>query len=166
MFFNDFAGNRADVLEADAGVIRTLRSRVTLLGEAERAAVLVEEIFLFEAEPCVLVVEDGRAAVRCMRGDAIRHHDFAHDEYAVGAGRIGIDRNGLQHAIRRVAFGLLGGRAIKTPKRQLLERREFVEFLDLCLAAQVGDRLVSVQPDVLEFELSHYEPLIGNNAKP
>ncbi|MOA14375.1 hypothetical protein D3C78_1344730 [compost metagenome] len=101
-----------------------------------------------------------------MRGDAIRHHDFAHDEYAVGAGRIGIDRNGLQHAIRRVAFGLLGGRAIKTPKRQLLERRELVEFLDLCLAAQVGDRLVSVQPDVLEFELSHYEPLIGNNAKP
>ncbi len=56
-FFNDFAGNRTDVLEADAGVVRTLRSRVTLFREAERAAVLVEEVFLLEAEPCIFVVE-------------------------------------------------------------------------------------------------------------
>ena len=166
VLFNDFAGNRTDILEADAGVIRTLRSRVTLFREAERAAVLVEEVFLLETEPCIFVVEDGCAAVRRMRGDAIGHHDFAHDECTIGAGRVGIDRDGLQHAIRRVAFGLLRGRAIKAPKRQLLECGEFVEFLDLGLAAQVGDRLVSVQPDVLEFELSHYEPLIGNNAKP
>lgn len=101
-----------------------------------------------------------------MRGDAIGHHDFAHDERTVGAGRIRVDRDGLQNAIGGVAFGLLRGGAIKAPKRQLLECRKFIEFLDLGLAAQVGDRLVSVQPDVLEFELSHYEPLIGNNAKP
>ncbi|OWK26237.1 hypothetical protein AJ87_02375 [Rhizobium yanglingense] len=43
MLFNDFASNAADVLVADTGVVRTLRSRVTLLREAERTAILVKK---------------------------------------------------------------------------------------------------------------------------
>src|ERR1700753_1000939 len=58
MLFAHLAGNAADILEADAGVVRSLRSRIPFGREAERTAVLVEEIFLLEAEPRALIVED------------------------------------------------------------------------------------------------------------
>ncbi len=63
MLFDDLAGDVADVGVADAGVVRTLRRRITRRREAERTAVLVEEVFLLEAEPGAAVVEDGGALV-------------------------------------------------------------------------------------------------------
>src|SRR5262249_42861857 len=143
------------VLVADAGVIRTLRSRVAGFRKAERAAVLVEEVFLLEAEPCVFVLENGRAAVGSMRRDAVRHHDFAHDENAVGASRIRIKGDGLQYAIGAAAFGLHRGRAVEAPKRKLFERRKVCEFLDLRLTTQVWYRSVAVEPNILELVFCH-----------
>ena len=124
MLFDDLAGDAADVRVADAGVIRALRRRIACGREAERTAVLVEEVFLLEAEPGACVVEDGGALVRGVRGLAVGHHDFAHHQRAVVARGVRIDRDRLQHAIRAVAFGLHGRRAVKAPQRKLFQRRE------------------------------------------
>src|ERR1700745_1070677 len=51
MLLDHLACDVADVLVADAGVIGPLRRRITGRREAERASILVEEIFLLEAEP-------------------------------------------------------------------------------------------------------------------
>jgi hypothetical protein len=141
-------------MPADSGVIGALRSGIAGLGEAERAAVFIEEVFLLEAEPGAGVVEDGSALVRLVRR-AVRIHHFAHHENAVGATAVRIDRDGFQDAIGVVAFSLLSRRAIETPQRQLFERRKRVEVFQLRLAAQVRRRLVTVKPNVFEFVLSH-----------
>ena len=155
MLLDDLAGDVADIAVADAGVVRALRRRIAVGREAERTAVLVEEVFLLEAEPGAFIVEDGRALVRGVRGLSVRHHDFAHDKRAVLARSIRIDGDRLQHAIGAVAFGLHGRRAVKTPQRKLFQRRKLVEFLDLCLAAQIGCRRIPVEPDILELILGH-----------
>src|SRR6185437_5845313 len=155
VLLDDLAGDRADVLEADAGVVGALRRRVTVLGEAERAAVLVEEILLFEAEPGGFVIEDGGALVRRMRSLAVRHHDFAHDQRAVLARAVRKHRDRLEDAVRRVAFGLHRRRTVEAPQRKLVEGREGIEFLDLRLATQVRYRRVSVEPNILELILRH-----------
>ena len=67
--------------------------------EAERRAVLVEEVLLLEAEPRVRVVRDRRAAVARMRRP-VREHHLAHHERAVRPRRVGEDRDRLQHAVR------------------------------------------------------------------
>ena len=115
MLLDDLAGDRADVLIADAGVIRALRRRIAAVREAERTAVLVEEVFLLEAEPGAGIVEDGGALVGRVRGDAVRHHDFAHHQRAVGARAVRIDRDRLQHAIRAAAFRLHGRASRRNP---------------------------------------------------
>ena len=86
---------------------------------------------------------------------AVRHHDFAHHQHAVYARGVRIDGDGLEHAIRVVAFRLHGRTAVKTPQRQLLERRKRVELLELSLATQVRRRRVTVEPDVFEFVFCH-----------
>jgi hypothetical protein len=83
MLVDHLAGNVADILVADAGVIGALRRRIAARGKAERAAVLIEEVFLFETEPGAGIVENGGAHVRRMRRLAIRQHDLAHDEDAI-----------------------------------------------------------------------------------
>ena len=115
MLFHHLAGDVADVLVADAGVIRSLRRGITARREAERTAVLVEEIFLLVAEPGALVVENGGALVGGMRGLAIRHHHFAHHQHAVGAPAVRINRDRLQHAVGAVALGLHGRASVKAP---------------------------------------------------
>ena len=155
MLFDDLAGNVADVVVADAGVIGTLRSGIAICREAERTAVLVEEVFLLEAEPRAGIVEDGRAGVGHVRR-AIGVHDFAHHKRAVLAGAVGEHGDRLQHAIGIMAFGLLGRAAVKTPQRQFLDLRKFGEVLELRLAAQIRDRLVAIQPDILELIFRHF----------
>src|SRR5579872_3209842 len=155
MLFDHFAGNVADILVADAGVIRALRRGITGCREAERAAVLVEEIFLLEAEPGAFVVQNGGALVGGMRGLAVGHHHFAYHEHAVGARAIRIDRNGLEYAIRIVAFSLQCRGAVEAPEWKLVQRRKRSEFLDLRFAAQIRRRRVSVEPNILELVLGH-----------
>ena len=155
MLLDDLARDVADVLVADAGVVGALRRRIAGVREAERAAVLVEEVFLLEAEPGARVVEDGRALVRRVRRLAVGHHHFAHHEHAVLALAVGINRDRLQHAVGAVAFGLHRRAAVEAPQRKLIQRREAVELFDLRLAAQVRDGRVAVQPDVFELVLCH-----------
>ena len=99
-----------------------------------------------------------------MRGLAVGHHDFAHHQHAVLALAVRIDRDRLEHAVGAAAFGLHGRAAVEAPQRKLLQRREAVEFLDLRLAAQVGDGRVPVEPDVFELVLCHCSPLRFDDA--
>ncbi len=92
MLLDDLAGDIADVLVADAGIIRALRSGITAFREAERTTVLIKEIFLLKSEPGAGIVQDRGAGVRGVRRDAVRHHHFAHDERAILAGAVGVKR--------------------------------------------------------------------------
>ncbi len=155
MLVHHLARDIADILVADAGVVRPLRRRVAAGREAERTAVLVEEIFLLEAEPRAFIVENGGALVRCVWRHTVRHHHFAHHQRTIGAGAVRVDRDRLQHAIRTVTLGLQGRASVEAPQRKLFQGRKFIELLDLRFAAQIRHRGISVEPDILELILCH-----------
>jgi hypothetical protein len=64
VFLDKLTGNIADVLVADASIVGALRRRIAGCREAEWAAVLVEKVFLFKAEPCAGIVENSGSFVR------------------------------------------------------------------------------------------------------
>ena len=111
------------------------------------------------------IVEDRRPFVGRVRRLAVRHHDFAHHEHAIGSLAIRENAYRLEHAIRAVAFGLHRRAAVKTPKGQLLYRWKYVVFLDLCLSAKIGDRFITVQPYIFQFILRHCDLSSVNDAK-
>ena len=147
MLLDDLAGDIADILVADARVVGTLRGGITTLGEAERAAILIQEVFLLETEPGVRIVENGGAGIGDV-GRAVGVVNLAHDEDAVLTGGVRIERDRLQYAVGTAAGGLLGRASVKAPQGQLLELGEAGEFLDLGLAAKIRDRRVTIEPDV------------------
>jgi hypothetical protein len=95
VLFDELAGDVANILAADAGVVRPLRRRITVRGETERSAVLIEKIFLLKTEPRVGVVENGRTLVGGVWCLLIGHHDFAHHQSAIGARGIRIQATGF-----------------------------------------------------------------------
>jgi hypothetical protein len=82
-------------------------------------------------------------------------HDFAEDDVSVLAACIGIESNRFQHAVGALALGLHGGTAVKTPVGQIGKGRRILKRLEQTLAAQVGDGLLAVKPDVFEFVFCH-----------
>ena len=148
---DDGAGDAADIRVTHTAVILTLRIRIATGREAERKAVFHEEILLLESEPRGLLIEDGRAGVGRMRGLAVRHHDFAHDDGAVLAGGVRIDGHWLEHAVGAAALGLACRTAVESPHRELLELGERGELLDLGFSTDVRNRCVSVQPEVFQY---------------
>ena len=155
VLLNDLTGDVADGLESGSAVVRALRGGITFGGETERTSVLIEEVFLFESEPCAGIVKDGGAAIGRMRGDTVGHHDFAHHKCAIAAGAVREDGYGFEHTIRAAAFGLLGRATVESPHRKLVESREAVEILDQGFATEVRNGGVAVEPDVFQFVFGH-----------
>ena len=130
---------------------------VAVFGEAERTAILIEEVFLLKAEPKIRIVGCGSAHVGRVRR-AIRKHDFAEHDEGVFAAGIGVECNRLENAIGLVARSLHGGTAVKSPQGQIGQSGRLVEFLDIGFAAELRDGFLSVEPDVFKFELWHGSP--------
>ena len=152
---HDLASDVANILVTHPGVVFTLRRRKSAAGwKAERNAILIKEILLFEAEPCIRVIEDRCPRVARVRG-AIRKEDFAHHKNTVCLCGIRVAGNGLENAVRAFAFGLPGRAAVKSPEGELFQRGKGVKIFDLSFSAQVGNGLIAVQPDVFEFILRH-----------
>src|ERR1700687_1593843 len=119
MFVDDLAGQAAHVFVAYAAVVRALGScRMAVFGEAERASVFKEEVFLFETNPQVRVILDGSAHVRRMRG-SICVENLIHDNIGVLAAGIRVQSHWLENAVRTVPFSLHSGTAVKAPFRQI-----------------------------------------------
>ncbi len=120
VLLDDGTGDVTDVLVADAGVVFTLWLGEAVLGPTEGTSFLDEEVFLFEAEPGVGVIDHGGAGVRGVRL-AVGEHNLTHDEEAVPARVVGIECDRLEHAVGVAAFGLLGRGAVEAPHRAVLE---------------------------------------------
>ncbi len=154
VFLDDLAGDVTDIRVAHARVVGALGGGIATLGEPERTTVLEKEVFLLETEPGVRVVEDRGAGVGNV-GSAVGVVDFAHDEHAVLARGIEIHGDGLQHAVGTAAGRLLGGTSVEAPEGKFFELRKAGEVLDLGLAAEAGNGLVAVEPDVFQFVFGH-----------
>ena len=155
MLLDDLAGDVTDGFVASTAVIWALWSRKSIRREAKWAAVLVEEIFLFEAEPSTGIVENSGTTVGRVWGHAVGHHDLAHDEGAIFAGAVWVNGDWLEHAVGAAAFGLLGRATVEAPLWELLEAWEAGEFLDLSFTAKIRHRSVAVEPDVFQFVFGH-----------
>lgn len=155
VFLDDLACDVADGFVAGAAVVGALRGGIAIRWEAEDFAILIEEVFLFEAEPCAGIVEDGGAAVGWVRGHAVRHHHLAHHEGAIFAGAVREDRDRLEHAVGATSFCLLGRATIEAPHWKLFESWEAGKFFDLGFAAEIWHGGVAVEPDVFQFVFGH-----------
>jgi hypothetical protein len=98
VLLDDFASDVTYGAEADTSVVRALWRWETIFRESKRATILIEEILLLEAEPCVGIIQDGGTGVGDVRS-AIGHHDLAHDENAIFTGRVRENGDGLENAI-------------------------------------------------------------------
>ncbi len=155
VLLDDLARNAADIPVTHARVIRTLGRRESVLGKAERGAVLVQEILLLEPEPGVRIVGNRRPRVRRV-GLAAGQQHLRHHEEAVRAGAIGEERDWLQQTVRTLAFGLLSRASVEAPHREVRKLQlGGIAVYDLGLAAEAGDGGVAVEPDVFEFDSSH-----------
>src|SRR5204863_5821979 len=139
----------ADAFVTNAGVIFTLRiGKAVTAGEAERSVVFPKEIFLFKTEPGAGVVKNRRARVAWVRSLHVGHVNFAHDQCAVLARGIRVDRDGLQHAVRAFTFGLASRAAVEAPPGEFFQLRKLRKFFDLSFATEVRNGFVTIEPDV------------------
>ena len=115
---------------------------------------MIKEILLLEAEPGIGIIQNGGAVIGWV-GCAVGIINFAHDERAIFAGAVRVDGHRHEHAIGAAAGGLLSGAAVEAPVGEFGQLREALEFLDLGLAVEVGQRGVAVEPDVFQFVLGH-----------
>src|SRR5208282_5184394 len=129
----------------------------------QRAAVLVKEVLLLEAEPDFRIVRSCGAPVRRVRRSVWQHY-FAQNDVRVLAGRVRIKSHRLQDAVGLVAFGLHCGAAVKTPKWQIGQCGRLFKLLKLSFTAQFGNGLLTIKPDVFKFVLSHGSPWSKNGG--
>ena len=147
MLLDDVAS--PDLIGADTAVVAALRGRVAADRPAVRTAVLEERVLLFEAEPRILILvllvcsDGGGTRVRRVRLHVRREHLAQHEDVVPAADRIGADEDRVQHAVGEVPRRLLGARSVEAPDRRFVARRH-----DLGLGAQLGRRLLTVDPDV------------------
>jgi hypothetical protein len=81
------------------------------------------------------------------RGGTVGVENLGHHEVTVFSGRVGYDENRLKQAVRRVTFGLLGGRTVEGPLWGVFEfSAEIIN--DQSFTPHGLGWLVSVQPDV------------------
>ena len=87
---------------------------------------------------------------------AVRHHDFAHHQRAVGARGVRIDGDRLEHAIGVWPSACMVELPSKPHSGSCSSVGKRVEVFELRLAAQIWHRRIAVEPDVLEFIFGHY----------
>lgn len=166
VIFDDFATD--SLTGTNRAVVRTLGGRVAFRREADRAIGfgVPNCVFLFEAEPEILVfVLNGRPTVGAV-GRTIGVEDFAHHQKTGSHPTwIGENGDGLQEAIARAAGSLLGAGTVERPHRCVFDIPAEI-FNNLCLATQALGWLIAIQPDVLELALGHESsPPIDPNTK-
>ena len=157
MRIDDLAGDVADVLVADAGVVLALRRREAAAGgKAERERRRGRGST--PARSRTTCPGSSGIVARLLLGCGVPSgsEHLAHDERAVLPGRVGEDRDRLQHAVRVAALRPAASSCRRSPRRGAPRAPgSVVELLDLRLAAEVRDGLVAVEPDVFELELGH-----------
>jgi len=81
---------------------------------------------------------------------------LAHDEKAVLAGDVRIERDRLEQDVRALALRLLRGAAVEAPLRDVVELQlGDIAIDDLGLGTKGRKGRVTVEPDVFQFEFGH-----------
>src|ERR1700721_1353554 len=86
---------------------------------------------------------------------AVRVHHFAQNDTSVLAACIRVQSQSFQDAVRALALSLHGGTAVKTPVGYIGKGGRDLKRLQQRLAAQAGNGMFAVQPDVFEFVFVH-----------
>ena len=114
---------------ADAAVVRTLGRGLTLLAEAVGTAALEQGVLLLETEPGLLALElllglHGGSARVGLVGRAIGVVDLGeHQQVLAAADWVRAAEHRLEHAVGRVALGLVRGGAVEAPLGELRSPR-------------------------------------------